>query len=158
TAGVAPRAGAASGRASVIAMSISNFRHWIRSTASAPHCQSRSIGAEQCPGLLAERGAVLVAIWFGPTGDGDRRDEAVAAPGDVYDEPVTIAPIAQCATQGGHMDRKVGRLNKYVRPNPSHQFLLADQLTWTFKQHGENFQSTTSERYCLVAFQKKKLR
>jgi hypothetical protein len=52
-------------------MSISNFRHWIRSAASAPHCQARSIGAERCSGLLAERGAVLVAIWFGPTGDGD---------------------------------------------------------------------------------------
>src|SRR5262249_46184191 len=61
TADVAPRAGAASVRASVIAMSISNFRHWIRSAASAPHCQARSIA----------RGAVLVAIWFGPTGDGD---------------------------------------------------------------------------------------
>jgi len=52
-------------------MSISNFRHWIRSAASAPHCQARSIGAEQCSGLLAERDAVLVATWFGPTGDGD---------------------------------------------------------------------------------------
>jgi len=31
---------------------------WIRSTASAPHCQGRPIGAEQCSGLLAERGAV----------------------------------------------------------------------------------------------------
>ena len=56
------------------------------------------------------------------------------------------------------MDRKVGRLDKYVGPNPSHQFLLADQLTWTFKQHREDFQSTTSKRYCLVALQQKKPR
>src|SRR5262249_29465089 len=42
-------------------------------------------------------------------------DEAVAAPGDVYDEPVAIAPIAQRATQDGHMDRKVGRLPRIWR-------------------------------------------
>jgi hypothetical protein len=57
--------------------------------------------------------------------DVDCGDEAVAAPGDVYNEPVAISPIAQRATQGGHMDRKVGRLHKYVGPNPIHQFLLA---------------------------------
>ena len=79
-------------------MSISNFRHWIRSTASAPHCQGRPIGDEQCSGVLAERGAVLVAIWFSLTGDGDCGNEAVAAPGDVYDEPVAIAPVAQRTT------------------------------------------------------------
>src|SRR5262249_61068379 len=134
-------------------MFISNFRRWIRSTASASHCQRRPIGR----GLLAERGAVLVAIWSGPTGDGGWRDEAVAAPGDVYDEPVAIAPISQRATQGGHMDRKVGRRDKYVGPNPSHQFLLADQLTWTFKQDREDFQSTTSKGHWLVPFQQKKL-
>src|SRR5262249_61303103 len=77
--------------------------------------------------------------------------------GDVYDEPVAIAPIAQRATQGGHMDRKVGRLDKYVGPNPIHQFLLADQLAWTFKQHVKDFQSTTSEGHWLVPFQQKKL-
>src|SRR6516165_11757030 len=154
---MAPRAGEASVRAAVIAMPISNFRHWICRTASAPQCQGRPIGAEQCSGLLAERGAVLAAIWFGATGDGDGRDEAVAAPGDVYDEPVAVAPIAQRATQGGHMDRKVRRLNKFVGPNPSHQFLLADQLTCTFKQHCEDFQSTTSKGHRLIPFQQKKL-
>jgi hypothetical protein len=55
------------------------------------------------------------------------------------------------------MDRKVGRLDKYVGPNPSHQFLLADQLTWTLKQHREDFQSTTSKGHWLVPFQEKKL-
>src|SRR5262249_25141803 len=114
-------------------MSISNFHHWIRSTALAPHCQGRSIGAGQCSGLLAGRDAVLVTMGFDPAGDGYSGNETVAAPGDVYDESVTIAPVAQRATQGGHMDGKVGRLDKYVGPNPSHQFLLTDQLTWTFK-------------------------
>jgi hypothetical protein len=53
-------------------------------------------------------------------------DEAVAAPGDIYNEPVAIAPITQRATQRGNMDRKVGRFDKDVRPNPTHQLLLAD--------------------------------
>jgi hypothetical protein len=56
------------------------------------------------------------------------------------------------------MDRKVGGLDKYVGPNPIHQFLLADQLAWTFKQRGKDFQSTTSERHWLVPLQQKKLR
>jgi hypothetical protein len=55
------------------------------------------------------------------------------------------------------MDRKVGRLDKYVGPNPSHQFLLADQLTWTFEQHREDSQSTASKGHWLVPFQQKKL-
>src|SRR5262245_20941731 len=55
------------------------------------------------------------------------------------------------------MDRKVALLDKYVGPNPIHQFLLADQLAWTFKQHVKDFQSTTSEGHWLVPFQQKKL-
>ena len=55
------------------------------------------------------------------------------------------------------MDCKVGRLDKYVGPNPSHQFLLADQLTWTLKQNNQDFQSTTPEGDWLVIFQEKKL-
>jgi hypothetical protein len=55
------------------------------------------------------------------------------------------------------MDRKVGRLDKDVRPNPTHQLLLADQLTWSFKQHNQDFQSATAEAHRLVAFEEKKL-
>jgi len=55
------------------------------------------------------------------------------------------------------VDRKTAGLDKYVRPNPSHQFLLADQLTWAFEQHGEDFQSAPSEGHWLVPFQQKKL-
>src|SRR6516162_2921719 len=56
------------------------------------------------------------------------------------------------------MDRKVGRLDKYVGPNAGHQFLFTHQLTWAFKQHREDFQSTTSERHWPFVFQEKKLR
>jgi hypothetical protein len=88
----------------------------------------------------------------------DRGDEAVAAPGNIDNEPIPVSPVAQRATQGGHMDCKVGRLDKYVGPNPSHQFLPADQLTRTFKQNNQDFQSTTSEGDRLFVFQDKKLR
>jgi hypothetical protein len=69
----------------------------------------------------------------------DRSYEAVAAPWDIYDKAVAIAPIAQRSTQGRHVDREVGRLDKYVRPNPSHQFLLADQFAGPFNQQDEDF-------------------
>jgi hypothetical protein len=87
----------------------------------------------------------------------DWGDEAVAASGDIYDEPVAIAPVAQRATQRGNMDRKVGRLDEYVGPNPTHQLFLADQLPWPFKQHDQDFQSAAPEAYWLVAFEQKKL-
>jgi hypothetical protein len=48
-------------------------------------------------------------------------DEAIAAPLDIYDEPIAIAPIARCPTQRGNMDPKVGRLDEYLGPNPTHQ-------------------------------------
>jgi hypothetical protein len=35
--------------------------------------------------------------------------------------------------------------------------MLADQLTRTFKQHREDFQSATSERHWLLPFEQKKL-
>jgi hypothetical protein len=88
----------------------------------------------------------------------DWGDEAVAAPGDIYNEPVAIEPIAQCAAQRGNMDRKVGRLDEYVGPNPTHQFVFADQLTWSLKQHDQDLQSATPEARRLVAFEQKKLR
>src|SRR5262249_55966975 len=80
-----------------------------------------------------------------------RGDEAVATPGDVDDEPMPVPAITQRATQGGHMDREVGRLDEDIRPDPSHQVLLADQLTAAFKQGNQDFQSPTPERYGLVA-------
>jgi hypothetical protein len=87
----------------------------------------------------------------------NQADEAVAAPGYIYDEPIAIAPIAQRATQRGNMDCKVGRLDKRVRPDSPHQFLLADQLTGALKQHNQDFQSATPKAHWLVAFEQKKL-
>jgi hypothetical protein len=50
------------------------------------------------------------------------------------------------------MDCKIGRPDKNIRPNATHQFLLTDQLTGAFEQNNQYFQSTTSERHPLVAF------
>src|SRR5215469_11715645 len=56
------------------------------------------------------------------------------------------------------MDREVGRLDKDIGPNPSHQVLLADQLSAAFQQSDQDFQSATSEMHRLVAFPQKELR
>jgi hypothetical protein len=88
----------------------------------------------------------------------DLRDEAVATPGDVDDELVPALPITQRATQGRHVNREICGLGKGIRPNLSHQVLLADQLAAAFKQSNQDLQSTTFKGNVLVAFQKKKLR
>src|SRR5262249_55160295 len=56
----------------------------------------------------------------------DWADEAVAARGDIYNEPVAVAPIAQGATQRGHMDRKVGR----HRTKESAPAYSSDTVSW----------------------------
>jgi len=56
------------------------------------------------------------------------------------------------------MDCKIGRLDKNIRPNASHQFFLADYLTWAFKQSNKDFQCATSEADRLVTVQQEKLR
>jgi len=88
----------------------------------------------------------------------DRGDEAVAAPWNIYNESVAITPVAQHAAQCRDMDGEVCRLDKYVRPNPIHQLFLADQLTGSFKQNNQDFQSATSKVYWFVTFEQKKLR
>jgi hypothetical protein len=88
----------------------------------------------------------------------DRGDEAVAASGDVDDEPMPIPTITQRATQRRHMDREVARLDENIGPNASHQIMLADQLTASFKQSDQDFQSSASESYGLVALPQEKLR
>ncbi|WP_246791277.1 hypothetical protein [Bradyrhizobium commune] len=45
-----------------------------------------------------------------------------------------------------------------IGPNPSHQVLLADELTAPLKQNGQDFQRPASDPYGLIAFQQKKLR
>ena len=77
----------------------------------------------------------------------DRGDEYIAAPRDIDNEPIPITSVTQRAAQCRNMDGQVGRLDKYVRPNPSHQFLLTDHLTWMLKQNNQDFQSTTSEAH-----------
>src|SRR5262245_16343472 len=56
------------------------------------------------------------------------------------------------------MNREVGGLDENIGPNASHQILLADHLSVALKQSNQDFQSATSERHGLVAFQQKELR
>src|SRR5262249_15066379 len=87
----------------------------------------------------------------------DWRDKAIAASGDIDNEPIAIASVTQRAAQGRNMDREVGRPDKQVWPNPIHQLLPGDQLTRPLKQDNEDLKRATAERYRLVAFQQKKL-
>jgi hypothetical protein len=63
----------------------------------------------------------------------DWRYKTIAAPRDIDNETTPIASVTQRAAQCRNMDREVGRLDKQVRPNPSHQLLLGDQLPRPFK-------------------------
>ena len=65
-------------------------------------------------------------------------DEAVSAPGNVDNEPISASSVAEHSTQSGNVDGKVGGLDEDIRPNASHQFLLTDQLTRAFKQHNQD--------------------
>jgi hypothetical protein len=65
--------------------------------------------------------------------DNDWGDEAVASPGNIDDEPIPVTSVAQRATQCRDKDSKIGRLDKNIRPDATHQLLLADHLTWSFK-------------------------
>src|SRR6266700_1822631 len=64
-------------------------------------------------------------------------------------EPVPIASVTQRAAQCRNMDGEVGRLDKQVRPNPSHQLLPSDQLARPFKQDNEYMHGATAP-VCLV--------
>jgi hypothetical protein len=107
--------------------------------------------------LRSDRGAVLISTWFHWAGDSDWGDEAVASPGNIDDEPIALSSVAQRTTQCGDMNGKIGRLDKNIGPDTSHQFLLTDQLAWSLKQDNQDFQSTASDGRWLVAFKQKKL-
>ena len=87
----------------------------------------------------------------------DWSDKGVATAADIDDETVPSPPVTQRTAQRRHIDCEVGRFDKNIRPNPSHQVFVADQFTAVFKQCDQDFQSTTSEGYGLVAFQQKEL-
>src|SRR5215472_12804409 len=69
-----------------------------------------------------------------------------------------VPAVTQRATQRGHVDRQVGRLDKDVRPHASHQFLLAHELTSAFEQNDQDLQGATSDGQGLVTFQQEELR
>jgi hypothetical protein len=52
----------------------------------------------------------------------------------IDDEPVPITSVAQRAAQIGYLHGEVFWIDKYIWPNPFHQFLLGNQLAWPFQQ------------------------
>ena len=87
----------------------------------------------------------------------DWRYKTITASRDIDNESIPITSVTQRAAQCRNMDREVGRLDKQVRPNPSHQLLLSDQLARPFKQDDEYMHGATAERHRFVSFQQKKL-
>jgi hypothetical protein len=87
--------------------------------------KERQIGAKTCKADKlhdAHKGALP-----------DWRYKTIAASRDIDNESTPIASVTQRAAQCRNMDREVGRLDKQLRPNPSHQLLLGDQLPRPFK-------------------------
>ena len=66
-------------------------------------------------------------------------------------------PSQKSATQCGNVDREIGRLDKDVGPDASHQLLLGNQIAGTFQQNNQDFQRAASEMHRLIPFQQKKL-
>jgi hypothetical protein len=87
--------------------------------------KERQTGAKSCKaGKLHDADKRALSDW---------RDKTIAAPRDIDNESIPIASVTQRAAQCRNMDGEVGRLDKHVRPNPSHQLLLGDQLPRPFK-------------------------
>src|SRR4030095_15593156 len=107
-----------------------------RCLASSP----RLIHAWCCPPLSA---SLSIVQWKIASSTHDGGHEAVASPGNVDDEPVPVAAVAQPAAQRGNVDSEIGRFDEYVGPDAFHQLSLADQITGPFKQNDQDFQSTT---------------
>ena len=111
--------------------------------------KERQTGAKSCKaGKLHDTDKRALPDW---------RYKTIAAPRDIDNESIPITSVTQRAAQCRNMDREVGRLDKQVRPNPSHQLLLGDQLARPFKQDTEYMHGAAAERRRLVAFQQKKL-
>jgi hypothetical protein len=88
----------------------------------------------------------------------DAGREAITPPRNIDYETVAVHPILECPTQGGHVDRKVGRHHEYPWPNPSHQLVLADQLAGPLGQGDQNIEGATAKSNLIVAFQQQALK
>jgi hypothetical protein len=89
-----------------------------------------------------------------PPGDGDRRNEAVAAPGNVGDIAPAGLAIAESTAQRCDVNPKTGFLDEGVRPDPGEQLLFAQQLARPFDEGHEDIARAASEMDGRFAFKK----
>ena len=95
--------------------------------------------------------------WCQVTLNCDRRNEAVAAPGNVDDVATSRVLIAECSTQSGNVNGKVGRSDERFGPYSCHQLLITEQSACSFDQREEDFESTATKMNRLVVFGKQSL-
>src|SRR4051812_6258827 len=82
----------------------------------------------------------------------DRRDEAVALALYARNVLVTELTVAQCLAQRRQMDAKTAFLDRYVRPCPSNQLGLPDNLTGVFEKRNQDVVSPAPKWNDLVRF------
>jgi hypothetical protein len=80
----------------------------------------------------------------------DRRDEAVAASGNIDQIPVAAA---QRPAQRADLKFEIALLDKGVRPDAGHQLVLADHLARVLDQGDQNIQGAAAETNGLVALE-----
>ena len=74
----------------------------------------------------------------------DRRDEAIAPPGNGRDVTRAIFAIAQRLAEARHVKPQAAFFHDDVGPNPRHQILLADDFIRPGYQDDQNIESTRS--------------
>src|SRR5262245_7336295 len=84
----------------------------------------------------------------------DRSDEAVAAAGNVRDVAVARLAIAQGATERGDMDPEIAVFDERVGPDPTHQLLIAQELTGALNERRQDLAGATAEVNGFVAIEK----
>ena len=87
-------------------------------------------------------------------GDGYRRDEAVAAAGNVRDVAIARVPIAQGATERGNVNPEIAVLDERIGPDATHQLLIAQQLTGAFNERYQDLAGAAAQVNGRVAIEK----
>ena len=90
----------------------------------------------------------------GSSRDRDRRDEAVAAAGNVRDVAIARLAIAQGAAERGNVDPEIAVLDERIGPDATHQLLIAQQLTSALNERCQDLAGAAAEVNGRVAIEK----
>jgi len=77
--------------------------------------------------------------------DFDRRDEAIAASADGGHVSTTGLAFAQRPSERRDMNFEVAILNEGVGPGPGHEVALADEITPTLDESGEDLEGSAAQ-------------